>query len=222
MSTPTRRGLSTCCAVADIGQPTVVQAIKPINSRRFIALPTPFGPRHRRRSKEHPERAELPQCPLYPDNGRESRFPHKAMSALAPKADIAATSTFAMVPFSSARFVHKPGKYVRATVQQRTRSATLHQSRRRADAVHRNHEDHLGGGARRRSSCWHCYAARLLSRDQNAVTYLDGSVNWTPSRYRIELTAEQLASMGATVQPNQSSEEIDVTEFVRLGLLKPA
>jgi hypothetical protein len=36
---------------------------------------------------------------------------------------------------------------------------------------------------------------------------------------RIELTAEQLASMGATVQPNQSSEEIDVTEFVRLGKL---
>jgi hypothetical protein len=34
--------------------------------------------------------------------------------------------------------------------------------------------------------------------------------------------AEQLASMGATVQPNQSSEEIDVTEFVRLGLLKLA
>jgi len=36
---------------------------------------------------------------------------------------------------------------------------------------------------------------------------------------RIELTVEQLASMGATVQPNQSSEEIDVTEFVRLGKL---
>jgi hypothetical protein len=47
------------------------------------------------------------------------------------------------------------------------------------------------------------------------------SVNWTPSRYRIELTAEQLASIGVTVQPNQFSEEIDVTEFVRLGLLKP-
>ena len=27
--------------------------------------------------------------------------------------------------------------------------------------------------------------------------------------------------MGAAVQPNQNSEEIDVTEFVRLGLLKP-
>ena len=39
MSTPTRQGLSTCCAVAFIGQPTVVQAIKQINSRRFIAPP---------------------------------------------------------------------------------------------------------------------------------------------------------------------------------------
>ena len=50
---------------------------------------------------------------------------------------------------------------------------------------------------------------------------LDSAVTWSPIRYRIELTAGQLASMGATVQPNQSSEEIDVTEFVRLGLLKP-
>ena len=60
------------------------------------------------------------------------------------------------------------------------------------------------------------------TKTRTRVSYLDGSVNWTPTRYRIELTAEQLASMGATVQPNQSSEEIDVTEFVRLGLLKPA
>jgi len=48
---------------------------------------------------------------------------------------------------------------------------------------------------------------------------LDSGVTWSPIRYRIELTAEQLASMGATVQPNQSSEEIDVTEFVRQGKL---
>src|SRR5262245_50389452 len=48
-----------------------------------------------------------------------------------------------------------------------------------------------------------------------------GGLISTPSRFRIELTAEQLGSMGATVQPNQNSEEIDVTEFVRLGLLKP-
>jgi hypothetical protein len=39
------------------------------------------------------------------------------------------------------------------------------------------------------------------------------------TRFRIELTADQLASMGATLQPNQSSEEIDVTEFVRQGQL---
>ena len=39
------------------------------------------------------------------------------------------------------------------------------------------------------------------------------------TRFRIELTAEQLADMGATLQPNQSSEEIDVTEFVRQGQL---
>jgi hypothetical protein len=60
-------------------------------------------------------------------------------------------------------------------------------------------ENHLGGGTKTRTR----------------VSYLDGSINWTPTRYRIELSAEQLASMGATVQPNQSSEEIDVTEFVR-------
>jgi hypothetical protein len=47
---------------------------------------------------------------------------------------------------------------------------------------------------------------------------LDGLIS-TPTRFRIELTAEQLASMGATLQPNQSSEEIDVTEFVRQGQL---
>jgi len=50
---------------------------------------------------------------------------------------------------------------------------------------------------------------------------LDSGVTWSPIRYRIKFTAEQLASMGAAVQPNQSSEEIDVTEFVRSGLLKP-
>jgi hypothetical protein len=54
---------------------------------------------------------------------------------------------------------------------------------------------------------------------QARETALDSSVTWSPIRYRIELTAEQLASMGATVQPNQSTEEIDVTEFVRLGQL---
>ena len=47
---------------------------------------------------------------------------------------------------------------------------------------------------------------------------LDGLI-LTPTRFRIQLTAEQLVSMGATIQPNQSSEEIDVTEFVRQGQL---
>src|SRR5262245_6607223 len=47
---------------------------------------------------------------------------------------------------------------------------------------------------------------------------LDGLI-LTPTRFRIQLTAEQLVSMGATGQPNQSSEEIDVTEFVRQGQL---
>ena len=41
----------------------------------------------------------------------------------------------------------------------------------------------------------------------------------TTTRFRIELTAEQLVEMGATLQPNQGSEEIDVTEFVRQGQL---
>ena len=49
-----------------------------------------------------------------------------------------------------------------------------------------------------------------------------GGEIWSTTRYRIELTADQLASMGATVQPNQSSEEIDVTEFIRLGKFRVA
>jgi hypothetical protein len=56
--------------------------------------------------------------------------------------------------------------------------------------------------------------ARMRTRDD-----LPGDVIWTPTRYRIELTAEQIASMGAKVQPNQSFEEIDVTKFVRIGQL---
>ena len=50
--------------------------------------------------------------------------------------------------------------------------------------------------------------ARMRTRDD-----LPGDVIWTPTRYRIELTAEQIASMGAKVQPNQSCEEIDVTNL---------
>jgi len=46
----------------------------------------------------------------------------------------------------------------------------------------------------------------------------DGKVS-TTTRFRIELTAGQLANMGATLQPNQDLEEIDVTEFVNQGQL---
>ena len=41
----------------------------------------------------------------------------------------------------------------------------------------------------------------------------------TTTGFRIELTAERLADMGATLQSNQDSEEIDVTEFVNQGQL---
>src|SRR5262245_6742989 len=48
---------------------------------------------------------------------------------------------------------------------------------------------------------------------------LDGRI-LTPTRFSIRLTAEQLGSMGATGQSNQSSEETDVTEFVGQGQLR--
>ena len=48
---------------------------------------------------------------------------------------------------------------------------------------------------------------------------LDGVVTSSPIRYRLELTEEQLVSMGATVQHDLRSEQIDVTEFVRQGQL---
>src|SRR5262245_58147499 len=56
--------------------------------------------------------------------------------------------------------------------------------------------------------------ARLRTRDD-----LPGDVIWKHTRYRIELTAEQIASMGAKDQTNQTFEEIDVTKFVRRGQL---
>jgi hypothetical protein len=43
----------------------------------------------------------------------------------------------------------------------------------------------------------------------------------TPSRFEIKLTAEKLANMGAEIPPNRILT-IDVTTFVRLGVLKPA
>jgi len=41
----------------------------------------------------------------------------------------------------------------------------------------------------------------------------------TPSRFEINLKANQLASIGAKVPPNLISEKIDVTKFVRSGQL---
>jgi|RhiMetdeSRZDD1v2_1073273.scaffolds.fasta_scaffold759720_2 hypothetical protein len=45
------------------------------------------------------------------------------------------------------------------------------------------------------------------TKTRTRVSYLDASVNWTPTRYRIELTAEQLASIGATVQPRRNRRD---------------
>ena len=56
--------------------------------------------------------------------------------------------------------------------------------------------------------------ARMRTRDD-----LPSDVILGVTRYRIELTAKQIANMGAKVQPNQSYEEIDVTKFVRKGRL---
>ena len=56
------------------------------------------------------------------------------------------------------------------------------------------------------------------TKTRTRVSYLGGNVNWTPTRYRIELTAEQLASVGATIQP-QSECGRNRTEFARQGRL---
>jgi hypothetical protein len=46
-----------------------------------------------------------------------------------------------------------------------------------------------------------------------------GEVTWGKPEYKIELTADQLASMGAQVAPNLISGKINVTKFVRSGEL---
>jgi len=46
-----------------------------------------------------------------------------------------------------------------------------------------------------------------------------GGVALTAPQYKIELTADQLASIGAADIPNLDSNEIDVTKFVRSGEL---
>ena len=49
-----------------------------------------------------------------------------------------------------------------------------------------------------------------------------GGVSWTPSQYKLEFTANQLARMGAQQKPNLIAKNIDVTKFVRLGKLRVA
>ena len=48
---------------------------------------------------------------------------------------------------------------------------------------------------------------------------MSGDVSWAAPQYKIELTADQLASMGTTDTPNLISSDIDVTKFVRTGEL---
>jgi hypothetical protein len=41
-----------------------------------------------------------------------------------------------------------------------------------------------------------------------------GGVSWTPSQYKLEFTADQLARMGVQQKPNLIAKNIDVTKFV--------
>ena len=44
-------------------------------------------------------------------------------------------------------------------------------------------------------------------------------MSWTKPEYTIELTADQLASIGVRISPNVTSAKYDVTTFVRSGEL---
>jgi hypothetical protein len=46
-----------------------------------------------------------------------------------------------------------------------------------------------------------------------------GGVSWTPSKYKIELSADQITSSRFQTQLNLVSKNIDVTKFVRQGKL---
>jgi hypothetical protein len=46
-----------------------------------------------------------------------------------------------------------------------------------------------------------------------------GAVSWTPSKYKLELTADQLSNLSAQIELNLISKNIDVTKFVRQGKL---
>jgi hypothetical protein len=48
---------------------------------------------------------------------------------------------------------------------------------------------------------------------------MSGDVSWLAPQYKIELTADELASIGTTDTPNLISSDIDVTKFVRSGEL---
>ena len=59
------------------------------------------------------------------------------------------------------------------------------------------------------------------TKTRTRVDSING-VSWTPSKYKLEFTADQLTSMGAQVKPNLIAKNIDVTKFVRLGKLRVA
>ena len=59
----------------------------------------------------------------------------------------------------------------------------------------------------------------LYSGTETYIHLVGSGQSRTPSRFKIKLTAHQLADMGAEVPPNFISETIDVTKFVRLGKL---
>ena len=46
-----------------------------------------------------------------------------------------------------------------------------------------------------------------------------GGVSWTPSKYKLELSADQLTSSRVQTQLTLVSKNIDVTKFVRQGKL---
>src|SRR5262245_10050370 len=90
LSTPMRRTRSVCCARAARGQMTAAEPTTPLmKSRRLIA-----PPKAQDRASYSAKRADWKgdattvDVRFTLDNDSESEFPHKAMSALLPKADM--------------------------------------------------------------------------------------------------------------------------------------
>jgi hypothetical protein len=54
---------------------------------------------------------------------------------------------------------------------------------------------------------------------RTGLATVSGDVSWTKPEYKIELTKDQLTSIGARVSPNLTSMKVDVTKFVRSGEL---